>query len=68
MGVGTGNCIKRLRLRKLTDNDEEDSSKLEPLSGGEDSEEFLEYHPPTDSEYSLDGHPNAPNVINYKRI
>lgn len=63
--VGSGNNIKRLQLRKSPDNDE-DSSELVPSSGIEDSEEFSEYRPTTDSEYSSDDHHNAPNVINCK--
>jgi hypothetical protein len=65
--VGSGNCIKRLQLRKSSDNDE-DSSELEPSSGGEDSEVFSEYRPTTDSEYSSDEYDKTRNVLNCKRI
>jgi hypothetical protein len=59
--VGSGDGIKRLRLRKSLDSDEEDSSDLEPWSGSEDSEEFSEYRPTTDSKYSSDEYDKTPD-------
>ncbi|KIW24856.1 uncharacterized protein PV07_10544 [Cladophialophora immunda] len=66
-GVGSNNGIKRLRSTQSSKNDG-DSSELESLqslASGEDSDDFSEYRPSTDSEYSSDGHANAPSAIRY---
>jgi hypothetical protein len=67
MSIGSGNGIKRLRLRKSSDDDE-DSSESEPSSGGEDSEVFSEYRPTTDSDYSSDEYDKTPDVLKCNRI